>query len=37
VILYVDGDNEPAIALYERQGFTEVRTEVQYRGAPHPD
>jgi mycothiol synthase len=33
VILYVDGDNDPAIALYERQGFTTVRTEVQYRGA----
>lgn len=32
VILYVDGDNEPAIAVYERQGFTTVRTEVQYRG-----
>lgn len=33
VILYVDGDNDPAIALYDRQGFTTVRTEVQYRGA----
>lgn len=32
VILYVDGDNDPAIAVYERQGFTAVRTEVQYRG-----
>ena len=32
VILYVDGDNDPAIAVYERQGFTPVRTEVQYRG-----
>lgn len=32
VILYVDGDNEPAIALYEGQGFSVVRTEVQYRG-----
>jgi mycothiol synthase len=33
VILYVDGDNDPAIAVYEGQGFTAVRTEVQYRGA----
>ncbi|MFL6062320.1 MAG: mycothiol synthase [Marmoricola sp.] len=33
VILYVDGDNAPAIAVYERQGFTTIRTEVQYRGA----
>jgi mycothiol synthase len=32
VILYVDGDNDPAIAVYEGQGFTVVRTEVQYRG-----
>jgi mycothiol synthase len=33
VILYVDGDNDPAIAVYEGQGFHLVRTEVQYRGA----
>jgi mycothiol synthase len=33
VILYVDGDNDPAVAVYENQGFTVVRTEVQYRGA----
>lgn len=32
VILYVDGDNDPAIGVYDRQGFTTVRTEVQYRG-----
>ncbi|HEX2896098.1 MAG TPA: mycothiol synthase [Marmoricola sp.] len=36
VILYVDGDNDPAIAVYERQGFTTVRTEVQYRGPTLP-
>jgi len=35
VILYVDGDNDPAIAVYEGQGFSTVRTEVQYRGATH--
>jgi len=35
VILYVDGDNDPAIAVYEGQGFTTIRTEVQYRGATH--
>ena len=35
VILYVDGANDPAIAVYARQGFTTVRTEVQYRGATH--
>lgn len=34
VILYVDGDNDPAIAVYEGQGFTLVRTEAQYRGRP---
>jgi len=33
VILYVDGDNDPAVAVYEGQGFKVVRTEVQYRGA----
>ncbi|GAC1387430.1 MAG: mycothiol synthase [Marmoricola sp.] len=33
VILYVDGDNDAATAVYERQGFRVVRTEVQYRGA----
>jgi mycothiol synthase len=32
VILYVDGDNEPAIALYSGLGFAVDRTEVQYRG-----
>lgn len=31
-LLYVDGDNDPAIAVYARQGFEVKRTEVQYRG-----
>lgn len=34
VILYVDGDNEAATAVYEAQGFRVVRTEAQYRGVP---
>jgi mycothiol synthase len=37
VILYVDGDNDPAVALYEGQGFHVVRNEVQYRGSPRLD
>jgi mycothiol synthase len=32
VLLYVDGDNDPAIAVYTGQGFDVERTEVQYRG-----
>lgn len=31
VILYVEGDNEPAIALYLSLGFEHVLTDVQYR------
>ena len=34
VLLYVDGDNDPAIAVYSGQGFDDVRTEAQYRGVP---
>lgn len=34
VVLYVDGDNEPAIAVYASQGFNVERTEAQYRGVP---
>ena len=34
VILYVDGDNDSAIAVYEGQGFRVRRTETQYRGTP---
>lgn len=34
VLLYVDGDNDPAIAVYKGQGFEVERTEVQYRGTP---
>ena len=32
VLLYVDGDNAPAIAVYTGQGFHVERTEAQYRG-----
>ncbi|MFJ4296033.1 mycothiol synthase [Curtobacterium sp. NPDC089689] len=28
--LYVEGDNEPALALYRRSGFTQHATDVQY-------
>jgi mycothiol synthase len=34
VLLYVDGDNDPAIAVYTNLGFHVKRTEVQYRGTP---
>jgi mycothiol synthase len=34
VLLYVDGDNDPAIAVYTGQGFEVERTEAQYRGTP---
>jgi mycothiol synthase len=36
VVLYVDGDNDPAVSLYTRLGFEVERTEVQYRGVPRP-
>ena len=32
VLLYVDGDNDPAVAVYTNQGFATDRVEVQYRG-----
>lgn len=31
VILYVEGDNEPALAVYRRFGFTEFKKDVLYR------
>lgn len=34
VILYVERDNAPALAVYRRQGFAEQRVEAQYRGTP---
>jgi len=37
VLLYVDGDNAPAIAVYTGQGFVVERTEVQYRGTSAGD
>nr|WP_254699501.1 mycothiol synthase [Curtobacterium flaccumfaciens] len=33
--LYVEGDNEPALALYRRSGFTQHAIDVQY-AAPSP-
>ncbi|MGA8248944.1 MAG: mycothiol synthase, partial [Nocardioides sp.] len=35
VILYVESDNDPAIATYSRLGFTHTSTHVQY-ARPHP-
>lgn len=32
VLLYVEGDNDPAIAVYTKQGFVIERTEAQYSG-----
>lgn len=34
VILYVEGDNAPALAVYHRLGFTRTRTDVQYEASP---
>ncbi|GGF43891.1 hypothetical protein GCM10011519_17150 [Marmoricola endophyticus] len=34
VILYVEGDNTPAITVYDRAGFTQARVEAQYAGVP---
>ncbi|MDM7891885.1 mycothiol synthase [Curtobacterium caseinilyticum] len=32
--LYVEGDNEPALALYRRSGFTQHAIDVQYAAGP---
>ncbi len=32
VVLYVDGDNTPAVGLYRGLGFAVERAEAQYRG-----
>lgn len=32
--LYVEGDNEPALALYRRSGFTQHAIDVQYAAPP---
>ncbi|GGM15627.1 mycothiol synthase [Nakamurella endophytica] len=36
VLLYVEGDNEPALRLYRRLGFTTSRTDVVYRPGEDP-
>ncbi len=36
VFLYVEGDNDPAIAVYTKQGFAVTRTEAQYVGQLRP-
>ncbi|WP_432495204.1 mycothiol synthase [Kineococcus auxinigenes] len=36
VELYVDGDNVPAVRLYEGLGFTRAAVDVQYASAPAP-
>ncbi|MGU3411781.1 mycothiol synthase [Microbacterium sp. M1A1_1b] len=33
--LYVEGDNEPALALYRRSGFTQHAIDVQYAAPEH--
>lgn len=35
--LYVEGDNEPAIATYRRWGFTRRAQDVMYRAMPAPN
>lgn len=37
VELYVEGDNEPALALYRRSGFTTAATDVMYARAGEED
>jgi mycothiol synthase len=34
VILYVEADNKPALAVYRRLGFRTLVTDVQYELAP---
>lgn len=35
--LYVEGDNEPALALYRRSGFTQHAIDVQYAAPEHAE
>jgi mycothiol synthase len=34
VLLYVEEDNVPAVALYERSGFTRYAVDVSWRRSP---
>jgi len=36
ITLYVEGDNEAALAMYGRQGFAEAARDVLYRTQPLP-
>ncbi len=37
VLLYVEEDNEAAVRLYERRGFTRFAVDVSWRREPRPD
>jgi mycothiol synthase len=35
-VLYVDGDNEPAVKTYTRLGFRPIMVDVMYSRGVHP-